>query len=201
MYKFLFRLSPPNHRLYKVGDGPHGECLEFLNAKIVKDILSGLNFSVERSNGEQGDRFTTIWETVKWSDINFDYSEVTIHNANALDAKTRKHDEQNDKRDVRDVILISRSFGVAAHVYLPSERFSRLLHINWGEQRLNLFLTMNTDLAFEGLKLPLSKSDKNEYGKGKTLSPDEELGFLKIEIEGYNIVMQAMTDQLTAETE
>lgn len=201
MYEFLFLLSHPNHRLYKVCDGPHGESLECHNAKIVNDIMiGGLHFSVERSNGEQGDRFATFWETKKWSDINPDYIEVTIHNADDLENKTRKHDEQNDKHEFRDLILINRSFGLDAHVHLPSERFSRLLQINWKERRLNLSLTMNTEQALEGLKFPLSETDKGGYRRGETHTPDEEIGFLKIEIEGYNIVIQELPEKLTTES-
>jgi hypothetical protein len=200
MFEFLFLLSHPNHRLYKMGDGPHRELLEFHDAKIVQEIPSGLSLSVERSNGEQGDRFSTFWETVKWSDIQFAYTVVTIHNIDALNAETGKPGEQNEERDVRDLIIIDRSFGVHAHVFLPSERFSRLLQMNWRERRLNLFLTMNSELFLEGLKFPYSETDRADYRKGKALTPDEELGFLKIEMEGYNIVMQEMTDQVRAET-
>jgi hypothetical protein len=199
MFEVLFLLSHPNHRLYKVGDGPHRESLEFHDAKIVQEIASDLSFSVERSNGEQGDRFTTFWETVKWSDIQFAHAIVTIHNIDALDAETGKPGEQNEERDIRDLIILDRSFGVHAHVFLPSERFSRLLQINWRERRLNLFFAMNTHLFLEGLKFPLSETDRDDYRKGKTHTRDEEIGFLKIVMEGYNIVIQEMTDQAREE--
>ena len=187
-----------------MGDGPHRESLEFENAKIVKDkIRQDLHFSVERSNGEQGDSLATLWETKEWSDINFAYTTVTIHNADAWDAETRKHDEQNEERKFRDLVRINRSFGLDAHVALPSERFSRILQINWKEQRLKLFLTLNADPYSEGLKFPLSESDKGNYRKSATHlpDPDNELGFLIIDIYGYNLFIEVVTDQVPTEPE
>lgn len=200
MYEFLFLLSHPNHRLYKVGDGPHRESLEFQDAKIVKNILNNLHISVERSNGEQGDRFATVWETKKCSDITPDCIEVTIHNADALDNNARKHDEINDEENLSDLILVDRSFGFFAHVHLPSERFSRLLQINLKERRINLLLTNNTEQAIEGLKFPLSEDAKDDYRKGNKVIRESELGLLKIEIEGYNIVIQELPEKLTTES-
>jgi hypothetical protein len=179
--RICFLLSHPRHCL----DKNLLEHFLFYNARISKDT-GKIAISREYHNGECGGKFATLWETTNVSAENFYGNIVTIYNLNdPLVSKMNTWNEGHPDDRYGDTIILDRSLGLKAHVYLPPEQFARLVGINWTERFLNL--TLNTKQSLEGLKLELAVEEKNALREGKKDYYLHGIDELKIEVTNYEI--------------
>ncbi len=201
MPNFFFLLTHPRHRFHKWSDGPHRERFVFENAEI-KGLLNDTPIEIENSNGQQGDQFATVWETLPWYKIEFQHCVVRIINADKCFIGQMKHECEDEEKKMQDGILIHRSLHVEVHIHLPNPLFSRLTTLDWKVQGIRLHITNGISLLDrEEFKLPLNEDDKSKYRSGETPSLDELGGLLFIKGDGYDMITYPLVQGTPGDSE
>ncbi len=201
MNDVCFLLSHPQNSHFRHHRYPFDivtDTLLFEHVRIDKST-GDIYIAGEESNGLQGRKFATFWETVNVSDEKFTHNSVQIHEyTDELSSAMEKWNVLNPQEQWTTQVGVCHSLGLNVHVYASPELINGLQQLDWGRYMVKLHV--RTKRSLSGLEVAFSEDDKNALREGRYHLVKTEGNRIVIEIEECRMAVENLPVPLTAKS-
>lgn len=201
MNRACFLLSHPQNSQFRHHRYPFNivtDTLLFDHVRIDKST-GDIFIAGEESNGLQGRKFSTFWETVNVSNEKFSHNSVQIHEyTDELSSAMGKWNVRNPEKKWTTQLGICHSLGLHVYVYASPEFFKCLQLLDWGKCMVKLHV--RTKRSLSGLEVAFSEDDKKALREGRHHLVKTEGDRIVIEIEECRMAVEDLPVPVTAKS-